>query len=615
MTSSLPLRFMLLAFAAGFLWAGLLGLQHIAGRQSVIDRIETFLLDARINLVGMRKASDAVAIVVIDDATVADVGRYPLGRRQLAHIIDKITRSGARGLAIDMLLVSESDSEADAALAAALSSSPAIIASAAQFSNEVGHFRHIPAPKGALNPLSTLSDVAKTGLVNVVTDAGGTPRQIPMLSLFSHGPEPSIVLGATGLYYGEMPSMTAEGLRFRERELRLDLGWHLSLNYYGASGTIKTISARDLLTDEVSSKILKDRLVVLGVTAIGVGDRFTTPFDQILPGVEVLATAISNIIDGSALIRDRTIRRIDATAALVITLSGVAALSFLPLAAGSIVFMALNLGWFFVALLAFTHSYWLSGALPIVASLPPIAGVAFLRQILERNEIRHLAAARAALGQFQASIIAKRLGEDPVFLLEPQEQSAAILFVDLVGFTGLSERLGARHARNLLKSFHTIVVDETERQNGLVMDFMGDGVMIGFGIPDPSEQAASNAVSAAFRLKTAVEDWLVSERLDVNVSAVRVGAHCGQVVLSRLGHQNHQQIAATGDCVNVASRLLDVARTCGASLVLSSDLIRAAGLEKELLTDNCPLQEINIRGREQPIKVAIWQKAEEFVSQ
>ncbi|MCM2472310.1 adenylate/guanylate cyclase domain-containing protein [Rhizobium sp. CG5] len=606
MKSSLPLGVILAAFVAAGVWAGLLAMVHLSGRASLMDRAETIFLDARIALTGRRAAPDAVAIVTVDDAMVADAGRYPLDRRQLAALIDRIRLAGARALAVDMLLVGATDGQADTALATALSRLPAVLAGAGQFSDANSHTLYVPAPTEVLKPLPLLSNAAAAGLANVVADAGGTPRHVPMLFQTAEGPEPSLVLRAAGLYEGQMPSVTAEGLRFRQRAMALDLGWHLPLNYYGGSGTIRTISALDLMNDPDAGQSLKNRLVLLGVTATGVGDRFSTPFDPILPGVEVLATGVSNLIDGSALVRDRTVRRIDAATAMLITLVGVAVVAFLPLAGASMVFASLLVSWFAAITLAFGQFYWLSAALPLAASLPPVAALAVLRQIFDRTEMRQLASSRAALGRFQAGTLSKRIAGDPTFLVEPREQPAAILFIDLVGYTGLSERLGPRRTRDVLKAFHTIVVEETERRHGLVMDFMGDGIMIGFGIPDQTAEDAANAVSTAFGLVRAVGLWLATTAMDPDISTVRVGVHYGPVVLSRLGHENHQQIAATGDCVNVASRLMEVARSRAASVALSSDLVRAAGLEAELLSGGRQFERVEIRGRVQSIEVAVW---------
>jgi adenylate cyclase len=85
---------------------------------------------------------------------------------------------------------------------------------------------------------------------------------------------------------------------------------------------------------------------------------------------------------------------------------------------------------------------------------------------------------------------------------------------------------------------------------------------------------------------------------------VRVGAHYGPVVVSRLGADTHQHITATGDSVNVASRLLEVARQEGALAALSADLLRAAG--DPPVAGIGPEREVAIRGRSRPLRVRLW---------
>jgi len=214
--------------------------------------------------------------------------------------------------------------------------------------------------------------------------------------------------------------------------------------------------------------------------------------------------------------------------------------------------------------------------------------------------------AQEALSRFQSPQLAGRIAEDPAFLSEPREQDAVILFVDLSGYTGLSEELGAVRTRDFLKEFHTIVVDVVSEDNGVVLDFMGDGAMLGFGIPDVGAQDPVHAVQCAFNLGKAIGTWLESAGMATTIHSVRVGAHCGNAVLSRLGHDSQQQITATGDCVNVASRLLEVAKDHGASVVISAELLEAcedAGREKIVPPR---LETVSIRGRRQALQVGLW---------
>lgn len=610
----LPAWFVALAVLAGLAWTGLLAREHVNGAASVLDRFETVLLDLRIALTGTRTPPDNIVIVAIDDRALGVTGQYPLPRDTLAKVIGKISEAGARTLVTDILLSGASDPEKDRALARALLGIPTVLAAAGQAreampSSDTAPVNFVPVITSVLSPAPALTDVAAVGLANIVTDAGGTPRHIPLLFMTPNGLQQSFSLRGAGLYLQELPEITASGLRLGDRNRPLDLGWHLALNYYGPGGTIPTISAKTVLdgAPEVMAR-LKGRLVVLGVDATAVGDRFATPFDPVMPGVEVQATGIANLIDGTHLIRTADTRMADAAAAAIITLVGLAAIVFLPLAPASIVYLVLLAGWLGVIAVLFGQGYWLNGALPFAASLPPVIGLIIARQVADRTQARRLLQAQEALGRFQSPGLAKRIAEDPSFLVEPRQQDVAILFLDLTGYTGLSERLGAAKARDFLKEFHTIVVNVANGRDGIVLDFMGDGAMLGFGIPDSDPKDTVNAFACAFLLEQEIADWL--DARGMGTGNVRIGGHVGSVVLSRLGHDTQQQIAATGDSVNVASRLLEVAKEHGAAIALSRKLIQE--VEKTTVLDiHVPRRgTVAIRGRQMELQVGLW-KAEE----
>jgi adenylate cyclase len=611
-----------LAMLAGVVWAGALAQSHVAGRASVLDRLETVLLDLRILIQGPREAPRDVVIVAIDDKTVAAAGQYPVGRVILAAIVERIREAGAKALAVDILLIGKSDEAADAGLASALGSLPSVIAAGGQFPLDEAAVVRVPAPKSELRPYEIFAEAASVGLVNVATDAGGTPRHFPLIFRTDQGLAPSFGMQAVGKYLGKIPSVTAEGIRLAGRVQPLDMHWQQPLNYYGKGGTIRTVSAEALLQGSAAAKAALDgHLVMLGVTASAVGDRFSTPFDPILPGVEVLSTGIANLLDGSVLLRDSRVRLGDAIAAVSITLLGMAVIVFLPLASATIVYLLLLLGWLAVTVISFNQGIWLNATLPIAASLPPVVALAVLREGFDWFRVRRLMAAREALSRFQAPGLARRIADDPGFLQVPREQSVAILFIDLSGYTGLSEKLGPARTRDVLKAFHTLVVNEAVRNRGLVLDFMGDGAMIGFGIPDATSRDAEDACRCAFDLVGAVRDWIKASGLNADIREVRIGGHYGPVVLSRLGHDNQQQIAATGDCVNVASRLMEVGKSHGASMVLSTTLTTAAQTMvdqamadqtaappafQEALARPPRLEAVAIRGRVQELEVALW---------
>jgi len=102
------------------------------------------------------------------------------------------------------------------------------------------------------------------------------------------------------------------------------------------------------------------------------------------------------------------------------------------------------------------------------------------------------------------------LSRDPNFLAEPVRQNAAVVFIDLSGFTSLSEQLGPDRIRELLKDFHALVDNEAVSRGGMITSFLGDGAMILFGLPAAATDDALRAADCALGLCITADRWLTS---------------------------------------------------------------------------------------------------------
>jgi adenylate cyclase len=237
---------------------------------------------------------------------------------------------------------------------------------------------------------------------------------------------------------------------------------------------------------------------------------------------------------------------------------------------------------------------------------------------LDRRRADRLAAERGTLRRFQPPSLTARLAREPDFLNEPVRQQAALIFIDLSGFTGLSETMGPVDTRAILKEFHELVDEEAVRCHGLVACFMGDGAMILFGLPEPGPDDARNALAACVGLCARTTDWLMSLPPDVSSRiGYKIGAHFGTIVASRLGGGSHQHITAVGDTVNVASRLMEVAAAHGAEVALTDDLLRAAGEGSAILQSGTlsSMSRAPIRGRSGRVAVWFWNSASQGLAE
>jgi adenylate cyclase len=608
----------MIALVLAGLWGFGVYYAHASGRLRFLDRAESAIADLRTLVRGTRMPPDLLTIVAIDDAVVAEKGSYPLARIDLARIVEAIARLKPKVIAIDLLLVDKGTDDGDEALVKSLAERPVVIAAAAVFpeasqsvfaENDEGLLALLPRAERFLLPLKKFADHAQIGVANVTTDQTGTPRAIPMLFRTSDRIEMSFPLRVAALATGKEPAIEPNRLLLDQRSIPTDVDHALPITYYGPRRTIRTISAAAVLAGELDTDVIHDRIVVVGTTVTGGGDFFSTPFEPVMPGVEVLSTAIAQLMTGDSLSRDRSVRIADGIVTIMLPMVLVGLLAWHRSVPGLVAAAAVVLIWAGVIFFAFSSGIWLSAAVPIAAAAPPAVLFAAFQLWSGRRSATYFAARSELLEQFQAPGVQQWLTRDPNFLAEPVSQNAAIVFIDLSGFTSLSERLGPDRIRELLKDFHALVDREAVTCGGIITSFLGDGAMILFGLPAPAKDDASRAAECSVGLCKSTELWLTSLPSSVASNlGFKVGAHFGIIVASRLGGKSYHHITATGDTVNVASRLMEVAAKHGVHLALSHELLRTAGRECAVFRSGVLTgpYETWIRGRSGSLPIWLW---------
>jgi adenylate cyclase len=608
----------LLFVILGAAWGGFLGMRHLAGAGSWLDQLENLSVDWRYSLAGPREPPRGVVIAAIDEDTIRQAGAFPLPRKVLAQIVRGLARYNPQVICLDMLLLDPGAPEADQELADALRATRTVIGAVGLFDGasttaeeSPGGLALIPAPARILWPQDMFRRASQPGLSNVSTDRSGVPRYVPMLFESGGTIVPSFGLAAAAAALNTDPVLGNDVVRLRARSVALDLGYHLPLRFYGPAGSFHDIGAWHAVSGEIDPDDVRGQVVVVGATAQGTGDRFATPFDRVTPGVEIFATAISNLIAGDGLTRDAATRRIDALLAIALPAVAVLLLALRPLWLSMVLTTTVFVVWAIGLVVAFDEGYWLSFAVPAVAAVPVAVTYGIGRLWVEQRAVERFASETEMLSRFQAPGLLALLKKDPNLLAKPVRQEAAIVFVDLSGFTGLTEALGPAWTRDILVELHGLIERAATDHRGFVVSYMGDGAMIVFGLPAPQAGDAANALAAVKRLQRDLTDWIG------NLPPVahgklwpRVGGHFGPVILSRLGAADHQHISATGDTVNVASRLLEVSKQHHMPIAVSEDLFRAAGVSGTAVEQGFgEVMEIEIRGRAHPLSVRLGNPA------
>lgn len=213
---------------------------------------------------------------------------------------------------------------------------------------------------------------------------------------------------------------------------------------------------------------------------------------------------------------------------------------------------------------------------------------------------------RANLSRYFSPNVVEELSQNDEPLKQIRSQNIAVMFVDIVGFTGLADGRDPYQVVELLRGFHGRMEHEVFRHHGTLDKYLGDGLMATFGTPLAGEQDASNALACARAMRISLGRWNL-ERKKAGEPQIRagIGIHYGEAVLGDIG-ANRLEFAVIGTAVNVASRLESLTRDHKARIVISDALREQAlaeGAGSDLFEGFTPHEDQTIRGIEEQMKV------------
>lgn len=643
----------------------LTGLYAVARHSGPFQIVEGHFLDWRFQIRGPERPSDAIAIVIIDDRTLDEIGRWPFSRRWLADTLDVLRQAGARTIALDLLLAGSTEDDRpavgtkplvtapndaagpdaiadDQLLADAIAKPPkAVVAYAFTFAPDATPSGALPEPigrtalrivqksgdpgmveppeaTGTLLPRERFLEAGTPAHVAVFYETDGKVRFAHPVVRYRETYYPSLPLEVARLYLGADRSAVAfragEAVSIGGHRHALESRQRLAINFLGPSASFPRYSLIDVASGRVDDAAFRDRIVLIGAAATGLGDRFATPFDAGLSGVELLANVTDNLLTSRLLRHDDLSVTLDLLAiALAAALTLALGLIQRP-AAMLLAAVALAGGWAVITALAFAEfTLWLNFTFPLLA-LAGGTGIVTIGRNLRDRKLRFLAERQTqTLSHYVSPLTSVGLAGRAATPASPRDQTAAIMFVDLVGYTAASEQMPIEASTTLLQNFHELIEQLCSAHGGVVDKYIGDGAMLVFGIPTPDPLDAANAIRCAQALATAMSPTARQQPSGRSPPiACGCGIHYGTIQLVELGSRKHRQITVTGDTVNIASRLEALTRNWQAQLVVSGDVLaaaRAAGQDDATIGfKRLPLD--SVRGRREPIELWAWKITE-----
>ncbi|MDP8254793.1 MAG: adenylate/guanylate cyclase domain-containing protein [Candidatus Alcyoniella australis] len=606
----------------------------------LLSRVEGATLDIRFRMRGPVVPDPEIAIIAIDQRSLDTVGRWPWSRSDLARLVDAIGQGNSakpKAIVLDiafpqveqahyqlveqktlsqhlpfMLIDAGQLRDPDLDLAQAIQRSGRVVLSsffltstpggqrldpgrlASSFSipiliGELGDNIHsfVRSAKGAEPNIEQLQSVAAaTGFFNIFPDPDGIMRHKDMILLYGDDLYPSLEISALRVAMGltrddlacRLASYGIDYVAVGEQRIHTDEQGRIMLNYRGPAGTFQTYSAVDVISGKIDSVEFANRIVFVGVTALGNFDVAITPFaPQGFPGVEVHATALDNIKNQRALVRPAWYVLFDLC--LIWSLAIIVAMAFAslrPWLAGATAVTLLVVLWQLVGWLFNTRNYVLSLTVPLISLVTTLILVALYRLLFE---VRLQTKMKRALAPYVPLPVAQRIAADPDRArLQGARREITVLFVDIRSFSKLSAQVSPEKMVEFLSEFAHEVSEAVFDNQGLLDKFIGDGAMAFWGAPLISDDHVDCAINCAKDIQQRITQLAKRHAQDeFGRTTVGVGIATGEAVVGALGSMRRLDYTAVGEVVNLAQRLEKLNKKLGSRVLLSKASSQKAG--------------------------------------
>ncbi|WP_244625644.1 CHASE2 domain-containing protein [Methylobacterium mesophilicum] len=613
-------------------------------------RLRTF--DALQTLKPRSVAEAPVTIVDIDEASLRALGQWPWPRTVIARLVDRLTAMGAAAIAFDIVF-SEPDRTSPAAvatslpdldpllrtrlaalpgnderLAEAIARSRVILGQTALGTPTPEAATAVPSSIAVLGPdaapfltafpglqhnLSVLEQAAAgRGLFTIVPERDGIVRRVPVVLRVRDTIVPTLTLEVLRVLAGgnailiRTDAVGLQSVRVPGFTLPTDAHGQVWL-HFAAHDPARFVPAKDVLDGTVDPERVRDRIILVGTSAIGLLDSKTTPLDRAIPGVEIHAQLLESALSGGLL----AVPNYALTVELLVMVLVSAAMIWLAPILGPVAL--LNVGAVIAAILAalswyrfaytgvlFDATYPLGGSFLVYAVL---VFTNFAREQFARDRIR------AAFSQYLSPALVDELARSPDRLrLGGEQRMMTVMFSDVRSFTTIAEfyRDDPAGLTELMNRFLSPLTDAIIETRGTIDKYMGDAIMAFWNAPLDDAEQERNACFAALEMERRMAE--LNERRALEAKSGRhpvlpidigIGINTGPCVVGNMGSNLRFDYSVLGDAVNLASRLEGQSKIYGTRILLGTRTALA-------VVDSLAILEIDlvrVKGKQEPERV------------
>lgn len=608
----------------------------------ISEQLESRVFDLRShlkNFVRHQPPPKDIVIVSVDEKSIKEIGRWPWRRDVMAELINKISEGRPKVIGIDIMFTERENRETDEKLAKAVREAGNVVLATAFIvpkRKEIIAPKEIPdslwdsafmevktvkgiqwkkwaiRPESVILPLEEFSKPASLGHVYTHPDMDGVLRWEALYLNYGDDCYPQFSLHVARIALGiEMKDMIlygGSGILLGNKFIPTNINGRVLINYRGGEGSFQYISASDVIRGRTAREpfAFGNKIVLIGTSALSTYDQKVTPLSANMPGVEKNANVVENILLNNFLRKSPGVVELTVilfTGILLgLTLPWLKAVPGAALAIGFIVFYI-----FLSCYLLIYKNLWINLIYPVSNMFAIFTVQTVTRFFLEEKKAREIR--RMFSSYVSPKIVDELISHPEKASLGGDRRTVTILFSDIKGFTGLSEKLPPEEVVTMLNEYFKEMVDIIFKWDGTLDKFIGDEIMAFWGAPISQSNHAELAVRCALnmvqRLNQLQDKWRLEGKEIVDAG---IGINTGEVILGNIGAEGKKMdYTLIGDHVNLAARVEKLTRQYDTRILITEftykmidELLLKGGIGHAVMKE---MADVKVRGKEHSVKI------------
>lgn len=518
----------------------LLSLCFLVLALNLLNPLSNFFYDIDSKFSASHKPNDKIVVVGIDEYSMTKLGVFPWDRKTYIPFLENLEESKAKVIAFDILFNSKSAEESDLLFANELKKyNNIILPSYADLPTTPTNINNMIVAKNLNNPLSIFK--TNPAHINTLFDSDGVIRRAFLELRYSD----------SSIYQFAYKACEIAGYNVSQF-----LNYHpqkqIYIKYNGQMDDFKTISFVKVMEGDYPEDLFKDKIVLIGFTSPGY-DEAITPINRNMK----LVYAHANIV--SQLLNDEYIYDIDQWLIflfiLIITIITIF-LTWRMTSVKSIIFV------FGISIFLSIFQYYIFSEKGVFLNFIYIIFTLLLVYLLNISlksyfNIKEKEFITRQFGRYISPDLVKQIVQNQIDIkLGGITKDITILFLDVRGFTTMSEKLSPKEAVNILNLMFDMVTKNVLNNKGTIDKFIGDGAMVLFNAPLDLAEHEYLAVKTAIEIQSDMER--ITDEVFRNYEkelGIGIGINTGLAVVGNMGSFLRLDYTAIGDNVNIASRI------------------------------------------------------------